>query len=79
MFRSIKQQMMVAFSGIVVLMIVLFLIINGGFLERYYISTKQADFVRFYELLEKDVKDGTLEDETPEGELYLYDNMYKIK
>ena len=69
MFRSIKQQMMVAFSGIVVLMIVLFLIINGGFLERYYISTKQADFVRFYDLLEKDVKDGTLEDETPEGEL----------
>ena len=69
MFRSIKQQMMVAFSGIFILMMVLFLIINGGFLERYYISTKQADFVRFYELLEKDVKDGTLEDETPEGEL----------
>ena len=69
MFRSIKQQMMVAFSGIVILMMVLFLVINGGFLERYYISTKQADFVRFYELLEKDVKDGTLEDETPEGDL----------
>ena len=69
MFRSIKQQMMVAFSGIVILMMVLFLVINGGFLERYYISTKQADFVRFYELLEKGVKDGTLEDETPEGDL----------
>lgn len=69
MFRSIKQQMMVAFSGIVILMMVLFLVINGGFLERYYISTKQADFVRFYDLLEKDVKDGTLEDETPEGDL----------
>lgn len=50
-------------------MMVLFLVINGGFLERYYISTKQADFVRFYDLLEKDVKDGTLEDETPEGDL----------
>ena len=60
---------MVAFSGIVILMMVLFLVINGGFLERYYISTKQADFVRFYDLLEKDVKDGTLEDETPEGDL----------
>ena len=69
MFRSIKQQMMVAFSGIVILMMVLFLIINGGFLEKYYVFTKQADFVRFYELLEKDVKDGTLEEETPEGEL----------
>ena len=53
---------MVAFSGIVILMMVLFLIINGGFLERYYVFTKQADFIRFYELLEKDVKDGTLEE-----------------
>lgn len=69
MVRSIKQQMMMVFSGIVVLMIVVLLIINGGFLERYYVSTKKAEFVHVHELLAEGVESGTLEGETPYSEL----------
>ena len=67
--RSIKKQILMLFSGIVIFMIVLFLIINGGFLERYYISTRQSEFIAVYELLEQGMEEGTLEEETASGEL----------
>lgn len=57
------------FSGIVIFMIVLFLVINGGFLERYYISTRQSEFIEVYELLEQGMNDGTLSKETTSGDL----------
>ena len=50
---------MALFSGIIIFMIVIIFIINGGFLERYYVSTKQSEFIKVYELLETGMKEGT--------------------
>ena len=69
MIRSIKRQIMALFSGIIVFMIVIMFIINGGFLERYYVSTKQSEFIEVYNLLESGMEEGTLSLETPSGEL----------
>ena len=69
MMRSIKRQIMALFSGIIVFMIIMFLILNGGFLERYYVSTKQSEFIQVYELLESGMEEGTLGSETASGEL----------
>ena len=48
MKHSIKQQMMMVFVGIVVVMMLVFMAVNGGFLEKYYIAEKQSEFVRTY-------------------------------
>ena len=69
MVRSIKRQILALFSGIVIFMIVIFIIINGGFLERYYVSTRQTEFIKVYELLEDGMERGTLSSETASGEL----------
>lgn len=69
MMRSIKRQILALFSGIIIFMIVIIVIINGGFLERYYVSTKQAEFIKVYELLETGMEEDTLSSETASGEL----------
>lgn len=69
MMRSIKRQILALFSGIIVFMIVIIVIINGGFLERYYVSSKQAEFIKVYELLETGMEEDTLSSETASGEL----------
>ena len=69
MKHSIKRQMMLFFSGMMLLVIAIFLIVNGGFLEKYYVSNKEGDFKKVYALLEEGIEDGTLSAETPEGEL----------
>lgn len=69
MMRSIKRQILALLSGIIIFMIVIIVIINGGFLERYYVSTKQAEFIKVYELLETGMEEDTLSSETASGEL----------
>lgn len=69
MLRSIKRQILALFSGIIIFMIVIITIINGGFLERYYVSTKQAEFIKVYNLLEIGMEEDTLSSETASGEL----------
>ena len=39
---SIKRQMMTVFVGLILFMIVVFMIVNGSFLEKYYISNKKS-------------------------------------
>ena len=41
MKHSIKRQMMTVFVGLILFMIVVFMIVNGSFLEKYYISNKK--------------------------------------
>ena len=43
---SIKRQMMTVFVGLILFMIVVFMIVNGSFLEKYYISNKKSEFMR---------------------------------
>ncbi|MDY5846277.1 MAG: HAMP domain-containing sensor histidine kinase [Bariatricus sp.] len=69
MKHSIKQQMMMVFVGIVVVMMLVFMAVNGGFLERYYIAQKQAEFIKTYTILKNGVEEGTLKEEKPGSEL----------
>ena len=43
---SIKRQMMTVFVGLILFMIVVFMIVNGSFLEKYYISNKKSEFIK---------------------------------
>ena len=55
MKHSIKKRMMSVFVGLVILVMVAFLMINGGFLEKYYIANKKIEFEKVYNLIEKDL------------------------
>lgn len=66
---SIKKQMTVAFTGLIVCMILGLLIINVRFLEPYYIQNKQKEFVRMYESLKAASEEPNLDDEEVTGEL----------
>ena len=48
---SIKRQMMTVFVGLILFMIVVFMIVNGSFLEKYYISNKKSEFIKAYTCL----------------------------
>ena len=69
MKHSIKRQMMTAFAGLILIMIFIFFVTNGIFLEKYYVSNKETEFKKVYEKLAEGVRDGSLLHETPEGEL----------
>ena len=38
--------MMTVFVGLILFMIVVFMIVNGSFLEKYYISNKKSEFIK---------------------------------
>lgn len=58
---SIKRQMMTAFVGLVVGMMTVFIVTNGAFLERYYVSKKQAEFEKVYSVLKDWEENNKLE------------------
>ena len=66
---SIKRQMMTVFVGLILFMIVVFMIVNGSFLEKYYISNKKSEFIKAYTMVQKGVENGTIDSETPEKDL----------
>ena len=51
MKHSIKRQMITVFIGLLASMVLLLLIINVSFLEPYYISNKETQFIDMYEKL----------------------------
>ena len=65
---SIKRQMMTVFVGLILFMIVVFMIVNGSFLEKYYISNKKSEFIKAYTMVQEGVENGTIDSETPEKE-----------
>ncbi|MEF9941804.1 MAG: HAMP domain-containing sensor histidine kinase [Lachnospiraceae bacterium] len=69
MRRSIRRQMVIVFIGIIVFVFLSFLIINGNFLEQYYILNKQTALTQLYTALEKDTKDNAIEQEEIRTEL----------
>ena len=69
MKHSIKRQMMTVFVGLILFMIVVFMIVNGSFLEKYYISNKKSEFIKVYTMVQEDVENGTISSETPEKDL----------
>ena len=62
MKNTIKGQIMGAFVVLVTGMMVMFLLINGGFLEKYYVNNKQSEFEKVYDILEESLEEGTLEE-----------------
>ena len=50
-------------------MIVVFMIVNGSFLEKYYISNKKSEFIKVYTMVQEGVENGTISSETPEKDL----------
>lgn len=71
MKHSIKRQMITVFVGLVVLMILVFLVINGNFLERYYIADKQTKFTELYKQLENAAVENTLMEDSVNESLGL--------
>ena len=49
--RSLKTQMVMVFVGLLICLVAAFMIINGRFLEPYYISNKESRFIELYENL----------------------------
>ena len=62
MKHSIKRQMITVFIGLLASMVLLLLIINVSFLEPYYISNKETQFIDMYEKLSQCMDKGTMED-----------------
>lgn len=50
--QSIKKQMLLVFIGLLALWVVALMILNGKFLQPYYISDKKSQFVEIYRRLE---------------------------
>ena len=69
MKHSLKRQMMTVFVGLILFMIVVFMIVNGSFLEKYYISNKKSEFIKVYTMVQESVENGTISSETPEKDL----------
>lgn len=69
MKHSIKRQMMMVFVGLVVVMMVVFLIMNGAFLENYYVNNKKDDFVKVYSLLCEEMKNEMIQENVPDSDL----------
>ena len=61
--------MMTVFVGLILFMIVVFMIVNGCFLEKYYISNKKSEFIKVYTMVQEGVENGTISSETPEKDL----------
>lgn len=57
---SIKRQMMVVFIGLIVFLLLACFVINGRFLEQYYVMNKQSDLTEAYMEIGKAIEDGTL-------------------
>lgn len=69
MKKSIKRQMMFMFILLAVGIMLVFLIINGGFLERFYVSNKQSEFIKVYEALKVDIESESVSMEKQDEEL----------
>lgn len=61
--------MMTVFVGLILFMIVVFMIVNGSFLEKYYISNKKSEFIKAYTMVQEGVENGTIDSETQEKDL----------
>ena len=69
MKKSIKRQIAGIFIGIVTVIMLLSILINSQFLERYYIFNKQSTLINVYEKMEYALRDGDYSQENVETEM----------
>ena len=60
MRRSLKKQIALMFTGVIALLLVGLLLINGNFLERYYILNKTGELTAMYETVSDSIDNGSL-------------------
>lgn len=70
MKHSIKRQMTAVFIGLVLCLIMAFLVINLNFLEPYYISNKETQFIYIYEQLRAAVEERAFSDDEVSDRIY---------
>lgn len=61
MKRSIKRQMIILFTGLIVCVFMVLFVVNVKFLGPYYIQNKETEFVEMYERLDDALLNGTID------------------
>ncbi len=69
MKKSIKRQIAAIFIGLVTVIMLISILINSQFLERFYIYNKQSSLIQVYEKMELAVKDGDYSQENMQAEM----------
>lgn len=67
--NSIKRQLVVIFSGLLVMLLSLVFIINSSFLGQYYIAHKKSDMTEMYKMLDRVITEGDLGEEEQQEEI----------
>ena len=62
MMRSLKRQISVMFIGLIVFILVMMCLVNGRYLEQYYVKNKTYELKQMYEASAKAVKKGNIDD-----------------
>lgn len=70
MKHSIRNQMIVIFVALTGCLLFALLVINMNFLEPYYISNKEKEFVKMYEELKDAMESGSIETEEEAASLW---------
>ena len=77
MMRSLKRQISVMFIGLIVFILVMMCLVNGRYLEQYYVKNKTYELKQMYEASAKAVKKGNIDDSDVTDKLNGISDVYK--
>jgi len=78
MKKSLKRQVLAAFIGLIVFVVAGMFIVNGNFLEQYYVKNKINDLTQMYKMASLAVDDGSMRKESALNELARYSEQSNI-
>lgn len=68
--KSIKKQLAAVFICLIALIMGLIFIANNNFLEHYYTSRKTIEMQEMYQLIDKSLREGTIEDRDVQNSIW---------
>lgn len=68
--KSIKKQLAAVFICLIALIMGLIFIANNNFLEHYYTSRKTIEMQEMYQLIDKSLREGTIEDREVQNSIW---------
>lgn len=68
--KSIKKQLAAVFICLIALIMGLIFIANNNFLEHYYTSRKTVEMQEMYQLIDKSLREGTIEDRDVQNSIW---------
>lgn len=68
--KSIKKQLAAVFICLIALIMGLIFIANNNFLEHYYASRKTIEMQEMYQLIDKSLREGTIEDRDVQNSIW---------